>query len=90
LEKTPFQVALVLTDLEMPEMRGSELVREVRAEDPSVPFVLASGYSVTESDEEVAAGGCFWTVQKPWDLESLGRVIRAVLDEAAQRAQGLS
>ncbi|GBD33047.1 Sensor kinase CckA [bacterium HR33] len=79
------EVALVLTDFEMPEMGGRELFQAVRAEDPLVPFVFASGYSVGELGEGVEAGGGVRIVQKPWDLEALGRVIRAVLDESARR-----
>lgn len=41
---------LVLTDLQMPEMDGLELVGEVRAQYPSVPVVLLTG----QGSEEIA------------------------------------
>ncbi len=80
------EVALILTDFEMPEMGGRELLQAVRAEDPTVPFIFTSGYSVGELGGGVEAGGGVRIVQKPWDLEVLGRVIRAVLDETVRPA----
>lgn len=41
---------LVLTDLQMPEMDGLELVEEVRAKYPSVPVILMTG----QGSEEIA------------------------------------
>jgi CheY-like chemotaxis protein/anti-sigma regulatory factor (Ser/Thr protein kinase) len=38
------QPALVLTDLQMPEMNGLELVDEVKAKHPSVPIILMTGH----------------------------------------------
>ena len=43
--------ALVLTDIQMPEMDGLELVRQMKSRFPAIPVVLVTAYG----SEEVAA-----------------------------------
>jgi CheY-like chemotaxis protein len=39
---------LVLTDLNMPQMSGTELIQQMRAEGNSIPVILTSGNSMAE------------------------------------------
>ena len=43
-EETP---DIVLTDLQMPEMDGLELVQQVRLKNPQIPVVLMTAYGLT-------------------------------------------
>ena len=77
-------VALVLTDLVMPEMRGGELAAAMRAEAPATKIVYMTGYASddvlsTLSPEDVL-------LQKPFDANVLLRVVREALDAAPLRA----
>ena len=76
-------VALVLTDLVMPEMRGGELAAAMRAEAPATKIVYMSGYASddvlsTLSPEDVL-------LQKPFDASVLLRVVREALDAVPVR-----
>jgi CheY-like chemotaxis protein len=50
------QIDLVLTDLNMPEVNGVELVRSMRALHPAIPVVLMSGASADWMPELMQEG----------------------------------
>ncbi len=81
-------IQLLLTDVTMPEMKGSELARRLRAERPMTRVVFISGYN----EELLSDGGpeAPVSLQKPFSAQTLGETVRMVLDHAAEelRAAG--
>ncbi|MEW6754573.1 MAG: ATP-binding protein [Candidatus Latescibacterota bacterium] len=75
------QIALVLTDLVMPEMGGEELIRALRERDPGLPIVVMSGYPAGVAGGGPAAGAAPH-LPKPLLLEPLARVVHAALHAA--------
>lgn len=74
LETTPFDV--LLTDISLPGMSGSDLARKAVKRNPSLAVVFASGYSnVPDADFPHSS------LLKPYDLTRL----QSVLSEAASR-----
>jgi DNA-binding NtrC family response regulator len=69
-------VALVLSDIRMPEYTGFDLYRVMRYRWPKVPIVLVTGFDVVESDM-VPRGAVI--VQKPFTLVQLDEVIKQQL-----------
>jgi two-component system, cell cycle sensor histidine kinase and response regulator CckA len=78
------EIALVLTDLVMPEMRGGELAAAIRAVAPDTRILYMSGYASEAARSTVSSDDVLLT--KPFDAETLLRVVRAALDGAAVRA----
>ena len=72
------EIALVLTDLVMPEMRGGELAAAVRAEAPDMKIVYMSGYASEAARSTVSDADVL--LAKPFDVEFLLRTVRQVLD----------
>jgi signal transduction histidine kinase/CheY-like chemotaxis protein len=74
-------VHLLLTDVTMPEMKGTELAQRLRAERPLTRIVFMSGYN----DELLSDGGPDSPIclQKPFSPKTLGETLRALLDQAA-------
>jgi PAS domain S-box-containing protein len=74
------EVDVLFTDVVMPGRSGIELARMVRQSRPSLPVLLASGYS-----EEIVgtAGAEFEIVRKPYDATLLETAIGAALERAA-------
>lgn len=60
------EVALVLSDVSMPEMTGTELVRALASENRSLPVVLMSGF-LDASHEELAVP----LLRKPFERDQL-------------------
>ena len=68
------KVALVLSDIAMPQMDGFELLAHVKETDMSLPVILISGRS-EYSREEVVASGADDFIPKPFhDTEIVARV----------------
>ena len=76
-------VDLLLTDVRMPEMGGLELVAALRAERPTLPVVVMSGYS-----DVGAPGNTEWFLEKPFSREALLRCVRKALDGERPAAEG--
>jgi two-component system chemotaxis response regulator CheY len=72
-------VDVVLTDLNMPEMSGVDLVREMRASGSTIPvLVLSTSESAALVDDALAAGaGGF--VPKPFSPQTLARALQPLL-----------
>jgi PAS domain S-box-containing protein len=77
-------IDLLLTDVVMPGMDGTELARRLRAQRPEVPVVLMSGYTGEEVDRRLAIEESAAFLQKPVAPEELLRATREAL-EAARR-----
>lgn len=74
-------IACVLLDLTMPNMDGEETFRELRQIKDGVKIILCSGYSEKEVVTRFAGKGLAGYIQKPYKLNTLERVMRAVLEE---------
>ena len=72
-------VDLLFSDVVMPGLSGLELARVARRDHPSLPVLLASGYS-----EEIvgSAGSEFEIVRKPYDVGLLEAALGAALERA--------
>jgi PAS domain S-box-containing protein len=73
------EIACVLLDLAMPRMDGEEAFRELRALRSDVRIVLASGYSAIDVQKRFAGGGLAGFIEKPYQLQKLGALLREVL-----------
>jgi two-component system, cell cycle sensor histidine kinase and response regulator CckA len=73
-------IHLVLTDVVMPEMNGPELAKQLALHRPKTRVLFMSGYS-GESDPRGLLHRDEAFVAKPFTKETLGRKIRAVLDQ---------
>jgi two-component system, cell cycle sensor histidine kinase and response regulator CckA len=76
----PGQVQLVLTDVVMPELGGSEFARRLAELEPDLPVLFMSGFT----DDDVVRRGLLDPgapyLQKPFDAATLGRRVRDMLD----------
>jgi two-component system, cell cycle sensor histidine kinase and response regulator CckA len=76
------RISLVILDLIMPEMGGSECLKELLKIDPRVRVLVASGYSADTSVRESIDIGAKGFVNKPFRVKDLLRAVRKVLDYA--------
>lgn len=67
---------LVLTDLGLPDMPGWEIVRVVKATNPSLPVVLITGWT-EEEESPNEQGGADAILVKPFGISELRQVIEA-------------
>ena len=74
-------VTLLLTDVLMPGMNGTELVRQARLVKPNLRACLMSGFC----DDDGAGGGDPPLIQKPFELAHLVRIVDDMLKPPASR-----
>lgn len=74
------EVALLVTDIEMPVMDGLELLRALRFR-PTLPKLVVSGCAPVPPLAELGVSGFFC---KPLDLTQFKRTVRLLLDGAAR------
>jgi len=77
------QVDLILSDSRMPGMTGPELLCEVKALNPEIPFLLITAYGTVETAVAAMKDGAADYLLKPLDLEEL--TVR--IDRAAERVR---
>jgi CheY-like chemotaxis protein len=75
------QISLVILDLIMPEMGGTECLKELLKIDPQVKVLIASGFSADASIRDTIQMGARGFVSKPFRVKELLRHIRKALDE---------
>jgi DNA-binding response OmpR family regulator len=74
---------VILLDLMMPDVTGAEVCQHVRASKrlKEVPVVVFTAAEMKE--EELVAAGADRFIAKPYSLEGLRRVVRALIKESA-------
>ncbi len=72
----PGHFDLVITDFEMPQMRGDELATRIKQVSPSQPILMITAYSerLADADNPVDA-----VLNKPFQLEDLRRAMAELL-----------
>ena len=76
--------AAIISDQRMPDMSGTDLLRQVAEDYPNTIRIMVTGY--TEVDDLVDAintGSVFKYVTKPWAKEDLKEVVRQAVDTHA-------
>ncbi len=74
------KISLVLSDLGLPRMTGSDVYKKLKDIDPTVKFILGSGYISPEQKSEMMKLGVNHFIQKPYDPAVLLKLVRSVLD----------
>jgi len=75
------QIALVLSDMVMPEMGGLELYRLLCRRNPAIKMVVMSGYPLGEEGRDPLPQGVLGWVEKPFSVEKLAQVLHQALKE---------
>jgi len=87
LEVQSGPVHLVLTDMIMPHMNGTELARHVSQRHPNLPIIFMSGYNDDPVVQGVERGGSVF-LAKPFTAAALAEKIRQALDHSRNDPSG--
>ena len=75
---------LVILDMLMPQLSGSEVFFELKEYDPQVKVLLVSGFSSESAVENIIAHGGLGFLQKPFTIEELSARVRSCLDQSSE------
>jgi phosphoserine phosphatase RsbU/P len=72
---------LLITDIQMPDLTGTELMQEVRKIDPEVPTLVITGYGDKDLVVELMRLGCLDYLDKPFRPSEFLERVRQVLEK---------
>lgn len=83
-------IDLVTVDLNMPGMKGDELMRTIRAEFPQTEIIIITGCGSIETAVEGIRHGVFDYLTKPFDVVQVTASVERALERRASRARMVS
>jgi len=78
MQSTEFD--LVLTDLRMPGIDGTDVLRHIREFTPDVPVIMITGHATLDSAVEAMKAGAYHYIAKPFRLDEARGVVRSALE----------
>ena len=79
-QKDRERIDLVVLDMIMPGMGGSEVFKKLKEINRDIKVLLSSGYSNDGEASELMSRGCDGFIQKPFSIATFSRIIREILD----------
>lgn len=76
-------VDIALTDLQLPDFDGIELVQEIRKRSPNTEIIVVTGYGSVAKAAAATRAGAFYFLEKPIDFDEL----QILLEKALERQQ---
>ena len=78
---------IILTDLNLPDLDGIEMVRRCKEISPDTEIIMITGYGSTEKTIEATKAGAFHYVEKPVEFEELLLLIEKAIERKRQSAE---
>ncbi|MCA9400484.1 MAG: response regulator [Candidatus Omnitrophica bacterium] len=76
-------VDLVLTDISMPKMQGTELFFKIKKMNPFIQIIIITAYPSLQNIANMLEGGASDFIIKPFEIEDLQRIV----DETVKRIE---
>jgi len=74
-----FAPDIIVSDIEMPEMNGYEVVKIIRQKNEKIPIILATGRSAPKSVTTGYEAGANYYIKKPYTPEELNAHVKSLL-----------
>jgi len=78
---------IILTDLNLPDINGIEMVRRIKEIAPETEIIMITGYSSTDKVIEATKAGAFHFIEKPVEFEELFLLIVKAVERKQQAAE---
>jgi two-component system, OmpR family, response regulator len=83
IKENPGAAALILLDLKLPDMYGTQVLARIKQIDPVVPVLIITGHGTREDEKECLGLGAAEFIHKPVSIEK----ITALLTHARREVQ---
>jgi DNA-binding NtrC family response regulator len=84
-QKIPQEIALVITDIAMPQMDGTELIKKIKEIKPEIKIIAMSGHAKYIADKD-GIREIDGFLKKPFESLYLLSVVRRILDAKTRTA----
>lgn len=85
LKKNP--VDLVISDIQMPELSGLELLSKLKEIDPEALVIMITAFGSTETAVETMKLGAYDYIQKPFKIDEVKIIIQQALEKRSLRLE---
>ena len=85
IEEQDFDI--ILTDLQLPDVGGMEMVRQAKQISPDTEIIMITGYGSTEKTIEATKAGAFYFVEKPVEFDELLILIEKAVERKQQKQE---
>lgn len=72
---------IIITDIKMPGMNGLDMIKKIRDTDPTIHFIVISGYDDFELAKKAFQYGAIDYLIKPVDFDQLDNVLKRILEK---------
>jgi two-component system cell cycle sensor histidine kinase/response regulator CckA len=86
-EKNRDKIDLIIMDMIMPGMSGSETFDRLKEIKPDARILLSSGYSIDGQATKILQRGCDGFIQKPFNMNQLAEKIQKILSGEGRNIQ---
>jgi DNA-binding NtrC family response regulator len=73
------EVDLVITDLNMPQMDGMQLMKRIKSAHPHLPVIVITGYGTFNTEKQVLSNGADGYIPKPCTINRVQETVNAAL-----------
>ncbi|WP_417615812.1 sigma-54-dependent transcriptional regulator [Oceanisphaera sp.] len=80
---TPDFPGVVVTDINMPDMTGLELLQQIKRVDPDIPVILITGFGDISMAVGAIRNGAYDFIEKPFSADLLLDVVHRALEKRA-------
>jgi len=67
--------SMVITDLRMPEMSGSQLLKSIKEKYPDMPVVVISGFNVADDEDDILSTMADAFINKPFRMDDIQKIL---------------
>jgi DNA-binding NtrC family response regulator len=78
---------IILTDLNLPDINGIEMVRRTKEIAPETEIIMVTGFGSMEKAIEATKAGAFYYIEKPVEFEELLVLIEKAVERKQQAAE---
>jgi len=78
---------IVLTDIKMPGVTGTDILAAVREQDPETPVILMTAQASLQSAIQAVNQGAFYYIQKPFSNDDLVAICRRAVEQRQLKAE---
>ncbi len=80
-------IDVIISDINMPGMDGIELLKAVKETVPDIVTLVLTGFATTENAIAAVRAGAYDIVQKPFNNEELGIIVKRALERRSLKRQ---
>ncbi|MBA3008888.1 MAG: response regulator [Proteobacteria bacterium] len=71
-------VTLILLDLQLPDMYGTQVLTQIKMSHPDIPVIILTGHGTEQDRQECEQLGAYLFIHKPLDIDQLMTLLEKI------------